>query len=263
MIVKHNPKGGRKRSSAAQRTRKPQNIVSKLLIGLVVVGLVAGVGYGALLLSSIHSLTAQLSAPPSPQNQPIPIPIPINEPPPQSITPPPLPQTPEPKALAETDPSEPEIIEEAASENEPEVMEEEAMVDEVMDEDEMLNTQEVMAQEILDLKQALPDNRLIPVERTQAEAQELLEEMEEMQSIQELIAQDTATYSDRERYYDIQAKNFEDEIELINLCSERLTGSNDAEENPYGICSNIARDGTRRLQEIEKTMEQLRQELLM
>ncbi len=260
MSVRQSPKNQRKRNSTVKRPRKSQNVVSKLLLGLVAIGLLAGVGYGVLLLSSIHSLTAQLSDSPPHQKQTTP--IPITEPPPQSNTPPPSPpEAPEPEVTAKATPSKQEVVEEV--EEEPEFIEEEAPVEENIDDGEMLKAQEMMAQEIFDLKQAMPDNRLIPVERTEAEAQELLQEMEEMQSIKELIDQDAATYSDRERYYDIQAKNFEDEIELINFCNDRVGSSMGSADNPNGICSNISKDSERRLQEIQKTMEQLQQELLM
>lgn len=248
----------RQPESKRNGSRKPRNLVSTIVIGLAVVGLLAGVGYGVLFVSSLFSITSEISNlkddPPQKVAQTMPI-----EDPQQKVAPPPVqPDKPaEPKTVAaatsaQEEPAVEEIIEAGTSED----VEENDLED---DPEEMRISLE---REVGLLKAALPDNMMVPSERTNMEAEALMADGQEQATLQALIDKGEATQSDKERYFDMISKQLEDEVEIINHCNQMVANSNNNADHSNNLCADISRDGGKRIEEIETRMEELRQQLL-
>lgn len=123
---------------------------------------------------------------------------------------------------------------------------------------------EMRAKEIQHLKEALPNNFLIPYDRTPEEAEELLayaqEVSQELNTIKESIDNNTATSEERQRYFDIISKQFDDEIELINYCNDMVADPNG--DNPVNLCGQILESADQQIQAAEVAKERLRKEIL-
>lgn len=119
---------------------------------------------------------------------------------------------------------------------------------------------EMRTEEIEGLKEALPGNQLIPFERTQEEVEALFAVAQELGAISESIENNTATPEDRQRYLDIVAQQFDDEIELIDYCNEMMTDPNNAIS--LELCGQLSKMGEERIQEIEGAREELRKKVM-
>ena len=120
---------------------------------------------------------------------------------------------------------------------------------------------EANAMEIQYLKEVLPDNIMIPVEKTPQEVEALFAQMEEQQALEKKIADKKASQEERERYFELRSQQYEDEIEIINLCRETLASSDPAVSR-QGLCANAVESGEERLQEIEGILGELRGQYL-
>lgn len=123
---------------------------------------------------------------------------------------------------------------------------------------------EMRAKEIQHLKEALPNNFLIPYDRTPEEAEELMayaqEVSQELNTIRESIDNNTATSEERQRYFDLVSKQYDDEIELINYCNDMVADPNG--DNPVNLCGQILESADQQLQAAEVAKEQLRKEIM-
>lgn len=231
----------------------------KLVVGIAFGGLLAAVVYGVLFHSSFFSVKDKAPAiEKAPQKIRYSIQTePQVEPEPQPAQPSAAVATPPPsaKTVAVAEPARPDPV---AEEAEPEEVWEENDEDNVEEEYDV--EADARTREIQQLKEALPNNILVPFERTQEEAEELLAVGQELTLIRESIENNTATYEDRQRYLDIVSRQFDDEIELINYCSEVAADSNTGV--PNGLCSSVSEHGDQRLEEIEKMREDLRKEIM-
>lgn len=120
---------------------------------------------------------------------------------------------------------------------------------------------EANAMEIQYLKEVLPDNIMIPVEKTPQEVESLFAQMEEQHALEKKIADKQASQAERERYFELRAQQYEDEIEIINLCTETLASSDPAVSR-QGLCANAVENGQERLKEIEGILGELRGQYL-
>jgi hypothetical protein len=234
------------------------NTTIKLVLGITSGVLLSGVVYGLFSLSSHSSVgdkvvNVKIASPkqhfypikPEPQAEP----KPQRLDPPVAAVPPPPPKT---MATAKT-------VGPVVEEQEPEETWQET--DERFAEEEYNMEQfEKRATEIEHLKEALPDNPLIPFERTQKEAEALLAVGQELSAISQSIEDHTATLEDRQRYLSIADKQFDDEIQLINYCDEMMADPNHA--TVPEVCSEISNNGMPRIQEIEEARQALRKKIM-
>ncbi len=116
--------------------------------------------------------------------------------------------------------------------------------------------------EIQMLHEALPENRLIPINRSKQELERTIESIEEEQYIQTLINNKEATAGDLQRYYDLQARQFEDEIALIDFCQKVVAEEHSAYDVAHPFCASVVLDGEAKRMANEESLEQLRQHYL-
>lgn len=224
----------------------------KLVLGIVLGGLLAAVVYTVLFQSSFFSgegdgvsvekapkKVAVYSIEPEPQVAP--------EPTVAAATP-----QPTPKTIAAAKPVEPVVEETEPEENWEETDEDYA--------EEDVSEEEVRRNEIKSLREALPNNILIPFERTPEEVEALMADAQEVGAITQAIEENTATLEERQRYMDIVSKQFDDEIELINYCND-MSGD-PSYDIPEGICKQVVMQSDERLEEIEKIREELRKKIM-
>lgn len=121
---------------------------------------------------------------------------------------------------------------------------------------------ELKRREIQQLREALPGNMLVPGHKTEEERNAIYAAIEEQRKIQNLIQNNRAAPSDKQRYYDLQAKRFEDEIELVNHCKEMLSNINDNEHIFHDLCAEITEHADMVLEANEKSLNSLRNQLL-
>lgn len=262
MKGKEKMRNKKQQNNSIKAHHKQSKLFPRLITGLAVAGLIAGAGYGLLLVSSLFSITTELSnrkqAPETKQAvQAHQVPQPVDTPPvrQESVV------EPEMVAVAKPAPVEPEEDSEIIAEDEMVDVEE----DEVLDENGLIDqTEQAMAveREIELLRNALPNNMMVPAEKTESEIAALMADAEEQHSLQERIDKGTASDEDRERYFDLIATQYEDEKELINYCSDLVSNPDGGENRPHVVCSQVAIDSKNRLKEIESSLEELRQRLL-
>lgn len=236
--------------------------MKQVIIGLIVVGLVAVVGYGMFFISSLRSISTEISDTQAPQQEVVvsqedTAQIPVEEPA-QQVEADPQPQEP---VVAETHSVPPPAAQNVAEEMPPQ--EETAAVDEggmaeEMDDDDPAKRH---IKEVQYLQKALPGNMMVPAEKSEQEVNQLFADAEEQNAIEQKLANDMATAEEKERYYNLRARQLDDEAELINYCNDVLASSDD--DIPYELCSDVAQGSYERLQEIENTRAKLRKELLM
>jgi hypothetical protein len=97
--------------------------------------------------------------------------------------------------------------------------------------------------EMRTLRQALPGNGLLPVNKTEEERQQERENSRDEMNIRELIIGGRALKSDLADYYDLKAKRFNDEIALLDFCDNNL---NEAKVNgnvPLSYCIDVEATG--------------------
>lgn len=132
-----------------------------------------------------------------------------------------------------------------------------------MDQDDPLNEPlSPREQEIQLLRKALPENSLIPGKRSEQELTGYLKSIEEQQDIQNLINKKKATVNDLRRYYELQAKRFEDEIELIDFCQRIVSGKYSDRDTSLPFCTAVVMEGEAKRAANEQSLEELRQSLL-
>lgn len=118
-------------------------------------------------------------------------------------------------------------------------------------------------EELQYLKEVLPDNLMIPTEKTAAEVDALFAEFEENRQLQERIEKGEATPEEKERYYDLRMKKYDEEIALINLCQDVAANSlASSDERQAQLCSHMAESSAERLQVINESIEELQQQIL-
>jgi len=118
-------------------------------------------------------------------------------------------------------------------------------------------------EELQYLQEVLPDNLMIPAEKTPEQVDALFAEFEQHRQLQELINSGKATQEDRERYYELRMKKYDEEIALINLCNDVASNSMaSADERQAQLCSHIADSSEQRLQVINESIEALEQQVL-
>lgn len=261
MKVKEKMRDQKQRSIYIQARPKKSTVIPRLVAGLAIAGLIAGVGYGVFFVSSLFSITTELSNLKSSPKQTEPIvqshqvPQPVNTPPPQ----PQEPVKPKIVAAAEPAPVEPEITEQETEEiddtEEPVAVDENGLID---DDSEAM----AIAREIELLRAALPNNMMVPAEKTEGEVEALLADAEEQHALQKLIDKGTATLEDRERYFDLISNQYEDERELINYCKDLVNNGDERSGTPHTVCDQVAHDSEQRLLELDASLEELRQKIL-
>lgn len=116
--------------------------------------------------------------------------------------------------------------------------------------------------EIQQLKEALPGNMMVPGNKSEMERNVIYADMKEQYKLQDLIQNDQATDDERQRYYDLQAKRFEDEIELIQYCKEKLSHFSHNEHIYHDLCADITEYGDEVIEADEKSLDNLRNQLL-
>jgi hypothetical protein len=116
--------------------------------------------------------------------------------------------------------------------------------------------------EISLLKEALPGNIMLPVEKTEEELDQQLESIIEQQELQALIDNQEATESDLQRYYKLQAKHFEDEIALIDYCNQIILENQPGDNTLYPFCMTVSEKSSEKRQANEASLEKLRQDML-
>lgn len=104
------------------------------------------------------------------------------------------------------------------------------------------------------LKEALPGNLVVPAEKTASEVETLFAEFDEYQALATRMDEGTASEEERSRYYDIRMTKFQEEIALINMCTDLA-----ASQESAPLCANMAANSAERLADIEKSMQTLEQ----
>ncbi|MGB3622455.1 hypothetical protein FT643_05460 [Ketobacter sp. MCCC 1A13808] len=113
------------------------------------------------------------------------------------------------------------------------------------------------------LREVLPDNDLIPFERTPQEVETMMAEFQEHSALQKKIEAGEATETDQLRFYELRASKLEDEIELIKLCQDVQANTLDAdEETAPTLCANATAKGSQRLQQLEEMLAELEHKYL-
>lgn len=108
------------------------------------------------------------------------------------------------------------------------------------------------------LHEALPDNDMIPFERTQQEAEAMIAQLREHSELTQKIEAGEATAEDQMRLYELRASKLEDEIELIRLCQDVQANSLDlGEQTAPTLCANATANSEQRLQELEEMLAEL------
>jgi len=243
---------GNKKASQA----KPRNFISKLLIGLTVAGVVVGIGYGAMLISSISSITNEISkSDPPPQATSHTIPADSQTQPDQVTPPAPTTQptvAPKPKPQVAAKPAEQEV--EAENESD---------ADNAQDGEYQLSEEDQKrVKELQDMKTALPGNLALPTQMNETEKADIQAFTEEQEALRQLVENDTASPEERQRYFDMEAKVIQDGIDLINYCTNKLANSSAADGGSNALCSQITQDSDTRIKELNKLMDDMRKKLL-
>jgi hypothetical protein len=131
------------------------------------------------------------------------------------------------------------------------------------DENDKINQQRMAGElEIRLLKEALPGNIMLPGEKTEEELNQGLESIMEQQHIQALIDRQEATEHDLQRYYDLQAKVFEDEIALIDYCNQMVFEDQPGDDTSNPFCKSVSVEASEKRLANETSLEELRQSLL-
>jgi hypothetical protein len=116
------------------------------------------------------------------------------------------------------------------------------------------------AREIGQLRQALPDNTSVPGNRTPAELEQYMAEIREQQQLSSVVASARASEAERKRYYDLQAKHYEDEIELAEYCEAQVARATQGDPS-HEYCAEVAARAAETKQANSATLVALQREL--
>ena len=114
--------------------------------------------------------------------------------------------------------------------------------------------------EIAVLRKALPDNMLIPGKKTEAELREQMDSIEEQQFLRNLVSKNEATPNDLNRFYELKAKQFRDEIGILDFCENNAMEANAQGASPLAFCSDLLAHGADIRRANESAMAMLQQE---
>jgi hypothetical protein len=116
---------------------------------------------------------------------------------------------------------------------------------------------EIQRREIQEIRESLPGNMMVPGNKPEAERNAIYADIEEQRQLQDLIQKNLATSYEKQRYYKLQAKRFEDEIELIQYCQEKLSNISDSEYIFHDLCSEITEHGEQIVEANQRSLENL------
>ena len=93
------------------------------------------------------------------------------------------------------------------------------------------------------LRQALPENGLLPVPKTEEERLRERENSQDEINIRGLMIEGRATEVDLKDYYDLKSKRFRDEIALLDFCDKNIRSATSAGNSPLGYCIDLQATG--------------------
>jgi heme exporter protein D len=121
---------------------------------------------------------------------------------------------------------------------------------------------EARERETRELRSALPDNMHLPGKRSKAELQQQMADIQEQQQLLSAISSGKASVAEHQRYYELQAKRFQDEIELADHCEKTVAGMGETARNSqHPFCAEVASRGKGTRESNEAALAALRQEL--
>jgi hypothetical protein len=100
--------------------------------------------------------------------------------------------------------------------------------------------EEAKEREIRALQDALPENMHVPYKRSKEELQLQMADIQEQQQLFAAIESNKATTAEHQRYYELQAKRFEDEIALAEYCEKTVSGISQEEFAAHPLCAEVA-----------------------
>lgn len=119
-------------------------------------------------------------------------------------------------------------------------------------------------QELQYLQEVLPDNQMIPHDKTPQQLDAMWDEFQRYHALQQRIEAGDATTAEKEQYYAIRLEKYEEEKALIALCHDVAANSlASADERHALMCNHMAEHSEERLQVIEDSITTLEQELLI
>ena len=251
------PKNGR-----PPLTSKVAKTMLKMIPGIGIIGLSVGIGALALAISSLFSSISNTSQLPKGEKPaPVEVAQQTNE-----IVPVEIKETAAAKISApiqtQANNNAQEMVDSAERWDEDEVHEQ-AEAEDDNDGEDMLSPQHMAAEkEIRQLKEALPGNVMIPGKKTEEELDQMLESIKKQQYIQDLINEGEASGDDLRRYYELQAKRYEDEIALIDYCDQIISESQSEDDISNPFCKTVIEESGKKREANEASLEYLRQDLL-
>ena len=118
-------------------------------------------------------------------------------------------------------------------------------------------------EELQYLQEVLPDNLMIPTEKSAQQVEQLLAEFEEHRQLQQRITSGEADAAERERYYQLRMQEYDEEIALIDQCKDVAANSLSSEEERNAqLCTYVAASSEERLQVIHESIVELEQQIL-
>ena len=90
--------------------------------------------------------------------------------------------------------------------------------------------------DIVELREALPGNMIVPGRRTREEEKSILETIEYHQYYYKLIQDNKETTEDLKKFYDVSVKQYQDELDLLDYCEGNLKETRELGEQPNGYC---------------------------
>ncbi|AUM12174.1 hypothetical protein Kalk_07015 [Ketobacter alkanivorans] len=117
---------------------------------------------------------------------------------------------------------------------------------------------EARRQQLQYLQEVLPHTLMIPTEKTEAEIDQMMAELEQHRTLQQRIDDNSATLDERFEYVELHRRKLEEEKELIQLCENEAANSlaSAAEQNAQ-LCTHMAESATERLRIIEDLLLEL------
>lgn len=122
--------------------------------------------------------------------------------------------------------------------------------------------EEARAAELRELQRALPENMHVPYQRSAEELQLQREELEEQQRLFAAIEGGRTTRAELERAYELQARRYEDELELAAHCEKTVAGLEQGALAAHPFCASVASRSSGTKEANLAALAALRQELL-
>jgi len=122
---------------------------------------------------------------------------------------------------------------------------------------------EARRQQLQYLQEVLPHTLMIPTEKTEADIDQMMAELEQHRTLQKKIDGNSATLDERMEYVELHRQKLEEEKELIQLCENEAANSlaSAAEQNAQ-LCTHMAELAAERLRIIEDSLLELDDVLL-